>query len=175
MFIIENDTIGLRQYTHEDDYKWYLCWKNIDTQKGYNGMFNVSFDDFCKSFDINRFRFWVTVIDKCTNESVGTLRLGLDEECPDLAIWIYPEYRNRGYGSASFKLALAYLFDNYDYQELSAGCYQDNIYSLKVLKKNGFKHHPEYDEKEIDCFTGNEIIQQEFRIKKNDFRDMCYG
>ncbi len=170
MYIIENDYLGLRQYTHDDDYDWYVCWQDIDTQKGYNGIFEYSFEDFCKSFDINRFKFWVTVIDKNTNESVGTLRLGLDEKCPDLAIWIYPKYRNKGYGLASYKLALKYLFENFDYDELSAGCFQDNTYSCKILEKIGFIHRPEYDEIEIDCFTGKETTMYEFRLKKKDFK-----
>ena len=85
MFVIENETLGLRQYIHADDYDWYMCWQDIDTQKGYNGMFNESFDEFC-TFDINRFKFWVTVVNKSTNENVGTLRLGLDEKYPDLSI-----------------------------------------------------------------------------------------
>ena len=48
MYIIETETIGLRKYTHGDDYDWYLCWQDIDTQKGYNGIFDETFDEFCK-------------------------------------------------------------------------------------------------------------------------------
>lgn len=84
MYLIENDLIALRQYTHDDDYDMYLCWNDIDTQKGYNGIFDQSFEEFNK-FDIDRFKFWVTAVDKATNESVGTLRLGTGE-VPDLAI-----------------------------------------------------------------------------------------
>nr|WP_296457338.1 hypothetical protein [uncultured Acetatifactor sp.] len=94
MFLIENQTIGLEPYTHQDDYDMYLCWKDVDTQKGYNGIFDQTLDEFRKT-DISRFKFWVTAIDKNTGERVGTLRLGLDETCPDLAIWIYPNHRNQ--------------------------------------------------------------------------------
>lgn len=58
--------------------------------------------------------------------------MGLSEVCPDLAIWIYPQYRHRGYGAQSFMLALKYIFDNYPYPEISAGCYEDNVNSLKM-------------------------------------------
>ena len=165
MFLIENDAIGLRQYTHDDDYNMYLCWKDIDTQKGYNGIFDRSFEEF-KEFDINRFKFWVTVTDKETNESVGVLRLGLGE-LPDLAIWIYPQYRNQGYGTQSFILALTYLFTHFEYPEISAGCYETNTASLKMLKKIGFERFPSEDQEEIDCFTGKITIQLEFRISKD--------
>ena len=40
MFIIENDLIGLAQYTHADDVDMFACWQDIDTQKGYNGIFD---------------------------------------------------------------------------------------------------------------------------------------
>lgn len=165
MFLIENDIIGLKQYTHDDDYDMYLCWKDIDTQKGYNGLFEQSFEEF-KNFDINRFRFWVTAADKKTNKSVGVLRLGLGE-LPNLAIWIYPQFRNQGYGTQSFILALTYLFTHFEYPEISAGCYETNTASLKMLKKIGFEHFPSEDEEETDCFTGNPIVQMEFRISKD--------
>ena len=100
-FLIEDSRIGLAAYTHKDDKDMYACWQDIETQKGYNGVFNQTFDEFIQ-YDIERFKFWVTVTDKQTSEKVGVLRLGLDELCPDLAIWIYPPYRNMGYGTQSF-------------------------------------------------------------------------
>ena len=165
MFFIENDVIGLRQYTHEDDREMYLCWQDPGTQKGYNIVFDLSFDQFRKQ-DIGRFRFWAAIIRKETNESIGTLRLGPDENCPDLAIWIYPAFRNQGLGTQAFRLALQYLFEHYHYDELSAGCYCDNVASLKMLKRIGFVHHPQHDQKEPNCFTGEETTQLEFRITK---------
>ncbi|MBE6606982.1 MAG: GNAT family N-acetyltransferase [Ruminococcaceae bacterium] len=168
MFIIENDELGLTPYTHNDDYDMYMCWQDIHTQKGYNIVFEQTFDEF-KTIEINRFKFWVTVVDKNSNKKVGTLRLGLDEKCPDLAIWIYPKYRNKGYATNAFKLAIDYIFQNFNYKEISAGCYYDNIYSLKMLEKVGFVRYPVGDTKEIDCFTGNETVQLEFRILNSKF------
>lgn len=169
MYIIEGDNIALTPYTHEDDSDMYLCWKDSQTQKGYNFIFNQPFEEFKKT-DINRFKFWVTVIDKNLNKRVGVLRLGLDEESPDLAIWIYTQHRNKGYGTKSFRLALEYIFNNYSYQEISAGCYYDNIYSLKMLEKVGFERFPEGDEKEENCFTGKETIQLSFKISKGTLK-----
>ncbi len=163
MFLIENLTIGLEPYTHQDDYDMYLCWKDVDTQKGYNGIFDQTLDEFRKT-DISRFKFWVTAVDKNMGERVGTLRLGLDETCPDLAIWIYPNHRNKGYGTKAFQLALEYIFDKYPYKEISAGCYCDNEHSLRMLDKIGFVRYPNGDEHETNCFTGEETTQLGFRI-----------
>lgn len=165
MYIIENEKIGLIQYTHDDEYDMYMCWQDIDTQKGYNFILTESFDEF-KDDDISKFKFWVVIEDKITKEKVGVIRLGLDEKCPDLAIWIYPQYRNQGYGTNAFKLALSYIFNNFHYQEISAGCYEDNIYSIKMLENIGFIRYPEGDEKEINIFTNKEITQLEYRFKK---------
>jgi len=84
-----------------------------------------------------------------------------------LAIWIYPQYRSKGYGTQSFALALRYLFEHYSYQELSAGCYKDNIHSLRMLKKIGFVHCPEYDQNEPNCFTNEETTQLGFVITRD--------
>ena len=61
------------------------------------------------------------------------------------AIWIYPQYRHKGYGTNSFTLALKYIFDNYPYPEIAAGCFEDNLYSRRMLKKLGFIHYPDGD------------------------------
>ena len=169
MFIIENSMVGLTEYTSNDNADMYLCWMDAETQKGYNGKFNQTFKEF-ERFQLEQFKlqfkFWVTIIDKRTSQKVGVLRLGLDEICPDLAIWIYPQHRNKGYGTQSFKLALEYIFENYPYLEISAGCYEDNTYSLKMLRRIGFYRYPGGDVVEENSFTGNSIKQLEFRIKR---------
>lgn len=170
MKLMDDGLLCLIPYTHEDDLDMYACWQDLDTQKGYNGIFTESFEQFQK-FDIARFLFWVTVINTKTGEKIGTLRLGLDGTCPDLAIWIYPQYRNQGYGTRSFRLALKYLFDHFPYQEISAGCYMRNDASRKMLEKIGFDRRPDLDVIEEDCFTGGSITQMEYRISKKAFED----
>ena len=169
MFLIEDETIGLIRYSHEDDCDMFACWNDIDTQKAYNGIFHQTLEEF-SNFDIDRYLFWVTVVDKMKNNRIGTLRLGLDEECPDLAVWIYPTYRNNGYGTRSFQLALLYIFEHFPYCQISAGCYSDNIYSQKMLKKIGFLRYPAGDAWETNCFTGQPIQQMEFRISRDKIR-----
>lgn len=137
IFLIENSRIGLTRYTHNDDEDMLSCWLDMDTQKGYNCKYEQALEGF-RNFEIERFPFWVTVVDKKLDSKVGSLRLGLDEPCPDLAVWIYPQYRHRGYGSCAFALALKYIFNNYQYSEIAAGCFEDNLYSMRILKKTWF-------------------------------------
>lgn len=167
--IAENDRIALLPYTHEDDGDMIACWRDAGTQRGYNNIL----DDDCRqffAFDISQFPFWVMVRDQKTGCKVGALRLGLDEECPDLAIWIYPQYRSMGYGGESFRLSLKYLFEQRGYSELAAGCYMDNEKSLRILKRIGFERVPEKDEEEPNCFTGEPTRLLAFKIKAENFR-----
>lgn len=166
MFLIEDSHIGLIPYTHNDDADMFFCWHDIDTQKGYNCTYEQALEGF-RRFEIDCFPFWTTAVDKKLNRRVGSLRLGLNEPCPDLAIWIYPQYRHRGYGTNSFALALKYIFSNYKYSEIAAGCFEDNLYSMRIIKKLGFIYYPDGDVVETDCFTGRDRTMQEFRITKS--------
>lgn len=166
MFLIEDAHIGLLPYTHNDDADMFSCWLDIDTQEGYNCKYDQALEGF-RRMEIERFPFWVTVVDKKLGRKIGSLRLGLDETCPDLAIWIYPQYRHRGYGAHAFALALKYIFSNYPYPAISAGCFEDNLYSMRIIKKLGFIRYPDGDVVEPDCFTGRDRAMQEFRISKS--------
>ncbi len=165
MFLIEDPRIGLTPYTHNDDSDMFSCWLDTDTQRGYNCTYEQALEGF-RRFEIERFPFWVTIVDKELDRKVGSLRLGLDEPCPDLAIWIYPQYRHRGYGTRSFALALKYIFSHYPYPEIAAGCFEDNLYSIRILQRLGFTRCPDGDVVETDCFTGRDRTMWEFRITK---------
>ena len=171
-YIAETDELGLLQYTHDDDFDMHCCWQDIDTQKGYNGAYYQTLEEYSQSINIGQFKFWVTVTDKSTGCKVGSLRLGSDEEHPDLAIWIYPEYRNKGYGVKSFRLSLEYIFKNFNLDEIWAGCFTDNKYSMAILTKLGFEHCPEYDEVEPHFITGEDTTMFEFKLRKDRFEQM---
>jgi len=150
----------------------FSCWLDLDTQKGYNCTYEQALEGF-RRFEIVSFPFWVTIVDKKLDRKVGALRLGLDEPCPDLAVWIYPQYRHRGFGARSFALALKYIFSSYQYPEIAAGCFEDNLYSMRILNKLGFIRYPDGDITESDCFTGEDRTMREFRIKKSIMEDFA--
>ncbi len=168
MYLIKNDTIALAPYTSDDAPDFYRCWQDLDTQKGYNYKFDDSLSEFSK-IAIDRFIFWVTVRDIKTNEKVGVLRLSPDEIDPDLAVWIFPEYRNMGYGKNGMLLALEYIFENFSFGAITAGCFERNKYSQKILEQIGYKHEANSDTIERDCFTGENIKLFMYRITKEDF------
>ena len=167
MYYIENNRIALLPYTHADDPDMYTCWLDTETQRGYNCQFRLSFEDFSNT-DISFFPFWAVVWDKAAHARIGVLRLGPDADAPYLAVWIYPPYRNRGLGTQSFQLAIDHIFAAFPYSAISAGCYEDNIRSLKMLRKLGFFRVPE-DILEENCFTGESIHQLVFQVSRDQW------
>lgn len=159
-YIAENRRIGFVQYTHEDDGDMFACWQDHDTQKGYNYAFDGSIDDL-GSIDIAVFPFWVVVIDKTSGGKIGVLRLSSGDE-QDLAIWVYPNYRRKGFGTEAFSLAVDHIFRNMKLREIYAGCYCDNRASLRMLEKVGFVRYPAGDQQEENCFTGEPTVQLSF-------------
>lgn len=169
-FIAENERIGFVQYTHNDDGDMLACWLNHDTQKGYNYVFGGSLDDL-GSIDITAFPFWVVVIDKASGARVGVLRLRCGEE-QDLAIWIYPNYRGKGFGTSAFSLAVDHIFRNMNLRYIYAGCYCDNRASLRMLEKVGFVRFPAGDQQEENCFTRTPTTQLSFiKLKVIETKD----
>ena len=159
-YIAENNQIGFVQYTHNDDTDMIACWQDRDTQKGYNYAFDGSLDDL-SSIDITAFPFWVVAVDKSSGAKVGVLRLSSGEE-QDLAIWIYPQHRGKGYGTEAFSLAVDYIFRNMNLRNIYAGCYCDNKASLRMLENVGFSRYPAGDQQEENCFTGEPTTQLSF-------------
>ena len=165
MIYIENNKIALIPYTHGDDLDMYSCWQDKGTQKGYNCIFALNFKEFSE-VNISVFPFWCTIVDKDSNVRLGSLRLGFDPVEPDLAIWIYPLYRGKGIGTSAFALALDYIFQKLSYDTISAGCYEDNTVSYRMLTKLGFIRVPQEDITETNCFTGAPIRQLVLKLSR---------
>ncbi|MBQ8556121.1 MAG: GNAT family N-acetyltransferase [Clostridia bacterium] len=161
---IEDDAIALIPYTEEDASDFCACWQDDATQRGYNFILpeNGQVDIFG---EISAFPFWAVAVDKCTGNRLGVLRLSPDEEHPDLAIWMYPAHRGKGWGGRAYRLALRYLFAH-GYDAIYAGCFPHNTPSLRILKKSGFIRWPEGDVKETSVFDGSEIIMLGFQCQR---------
>lgn len=166
IIFIENNEIALEKYTHDDDKAMYECWLDVDTQKGYNGIFYDSFEEFHKE-DISKFHFYSLIIDKKSGKKVGTVRLSPPKYEPDLAIWIFKPYRNKGYGYKAFSLGLQYCFNELQLDKVWAGCYENNIVSRKMLEKIGLVRDQLGDVTEIDVFNNKEIKQLSYVITKD--------
>ncbi|HAN20070.1 MAG: hypothetical protein A2Y15_05250 [Clostridiales bacterium GWF2_36_10] len=164
---ISNNQISLVEYLPSDDKNSYNDWLDIETQKGYNYKFNETYDNFSKSGI--RQRFYSTIILNSDNTIIGNIAISPINSIPDLAIRIYKPYRKQGYGTMAFMLGTKYAVDILRLDEIHAGCYQDNISSLKMLEKCGYIPFPEGNQNEKHFLTGEEIVQLDFiYIKKQN-------
>jgi RimJ/RimL family protein N-acetyltransferase len=58
--------------------------------------------------------------------------------CWNIGIWIAPDYRGQGYGTAAHRLAAAYLFEHSYLERVEAGTEADNVAEQRALEKAGF-------------------------------------
>ena len=88
----------------------------------------------------------------------------------DMSINIFKPYRNQGFGTMAFTLGAKYCFDILGLEKIYAGCYPDNIRSLKMLEKCGFIPRPEGNIQEKHYITGEPVTQFDFVLNKIDFK-----
>lgn len=169
---ITDGFVALCEYRKEtDDMDFYHCWKDQDTEKGYNLIRTETFEEFANHSI--RSRFIATVVRCSDNACVGIIFVSPDHTLPDLAIMLYPPYRGQGYGTADFSLGVQYCFETLKVDRLHAGCYESNTASMAMLKKCGFQPHPEGNVNEKHYLTGEDIVQYDFvRYRRNDRGEM---
>ena len=100
---------------------------------------------------------------------VGLFSLAPEHLEPDLGIWIFKDYRNKGFGSEAYKLAIHYLFENTDIEYIIAGVYNFNIASIRVLEGAGMKRINQKTREEKSAFSEESIKHFHYRIDKDDF------
>jgi RimJ/RimL family protein N-acetyltransferase len=74
-------------------------------------------------------------------------------ECWNLGIWIAPEARGLGHGSAAQRLAAAYLFEHTMCERVEAGTESTNVAEQRALEKAGFTKEGVLRR---SCFRGGE-------------------
>ena len=82
-----------------------------------------------------------TVVLKEDNSVVGSVGCSWYEDMGKIGVtyFIGSEYRNRGYASEALQAYIRYFFNRYEVSELIATVNENNIPSLKVIEKTGFR------------------------------------
>ena len=109
----------------QDGREIYDCWRDKDTQKGYNFVFDKTFESFPVERPVKS-RFIAAIIRKEDDRAVGCLFVSPENTPPDLAIMIYKPFRGMGYGTRAFSLGAKYCFETMGLDKIYAGCYPDN-------------------------------------------------
>ena len=162
---IADGKIALCEYLPEaDDRDCYDCWRDGETQYGYNYKMELTYDEYIAKPARSRFIATIIRLEDCV--CVGSIFVSPEGCEPDLAIMIYPAYRGKGIGTVAFSLGVKYCFDTLGLNYVYAGCYEGNIKSSKMLEKCGFIPHHEGNVNEKHFLTGEDIIQYDF-VKYN--------
>ena len=173
---IKNDMLSLTEHLTEDNLDLYNGWHDEEVQQGYNYKFEKTFDEWL-SQNIERENFHYTsncaIILNENNKLIGSIGVSIfPDEPDDMSIRIFKPYRNQGYGTIAFALGAKYCFDVLGLEKIYAGCYPDNIRSMKMLEKCGFIPHPEGNIEEKHYITGEPITQFDFVLSKENYKKL---
>ena len=172
----KNDILSLAENLPEDNLDLYNGWLDEEVQRGYNYKFEKTFDEWLTQ-NIERENFHFTsncaIILNENNELIGSIGISMYPDEPnDMSIRIFKPYRNQGFGTMAFKLGAKYCFDVLGLEKIYAGCYPDNIRSMKMLEKCGFITHPEGNISEKHYITGESITQLDFVLTRKNYNKM---
>ena len=158
---IAGDRVSLAEYCEEQDVRdRFDCWRDPETESGYNWRVTMDFEEF-KKLPV-RSRFIAVIIRNADGAALGNVFLSPEGSLPDLAIMLFEPWRGMGYGPEAFSLALQYCFEKVDFDEIYAGCYEHNKRSWKMLQRCGFVPHPEGNVAEKHYLTGEPVTQFDF-------------
>jgi aminoglycoside 6'-N-acetyltransferase len=73
--------------------------------------------------------------------------------CWNIGIWLAPECRGRGHGTAAQRLLAAYLFEHTYLERVEAGTEADNVAEQRALERAGFTRE---GVRRRACFRGGE-------------------
>lgn len=140
----------------------FLDWDDIDTQRGYNFIPNWNvLEEYIGIFKSKRYLLNCLIKDIESKNIVGHITLS-DKVKPDIAIWIFKDYRNQGIGRKGLIQALEILRHRKCITEVYAGIYKRNIKSISLFKSLGFVEIGN-DDTEIEIYTGQTTYQILYR------------
>lgn len=163
---IQDERICLAKYEARDYELAYQSWQEPAVIFAYNWRMNRTFSEYLAF--AGDAPWGAAIRDKARGETVG--RIGISPgDSPDLTVTIYNGFWGRGYGTAACKLAIRYAFAILKLDQLTAGCYENNEASCRMLIGSGFRRHPEGDETEPHIVTGENRAQYDFVIEAQDW------
>jgi len=177
---VKNDIISLAEHLPEDDIECYNNWLDEEVQRGYNFKYDKSFDEYlAENLDSKKSKLMsdCAVILNENNKLIGSIGVSMFPEGspPDMSISIFKDYRNQGFGTMAFALGAKYCFEVLGLDKIYAGCYPDNIRSMKMIEKCGFVPHPEGNINEKHYITGEPVTQLDFILTKENYINKSEG
>ena len=146
--IVTNRLI-LRKFK-EDDYKdMYENWasnKNVAINAGWpvhkkiestKKLVKMWVDEYKNNNVFN----WI-IVEKESEKAIGSITVvssDVNNRVCEIGYNIGEEWWNKGYATEAIDFVVDYLFSLNIFDVITASCFEDNIASMRVLEKNGFK------------------------------------
>ena len=148
MKIIRTPRLIIKSLQVDDISNNYIEWLNdVEVNKYLETRFQVQSYESCVEF-VNRKQEdeseeLLGVFTKNNNKHIGNCKLGDIKKFHHTAEISYligdKSYWGSGYATEIVSHVIQYGFENLGLEKIIAGCYELNISSINVLKKNGFK------------------------------------
>ncbi|MEM5871758.1 MAG: GNAT family N-acetyltransferase [Candidatus Aenigmatarchaeota archaeon] len=111
---------------------------------------------------------------KGTDKLVGCISLknvSKENKNGELGYWIGRKYWNKGYATEAVKLILHFAFKKLKLHKVYAVVLEENIASVKVLEKNGFRIEGEFREQRFRYKKWHDELR--FGILKNEWKKLA--
>lgn len=138
---LKNDEIELRNITSQDSVSNYFLWlKDREINQYLEVRFNlpknkIELKSYIDSINKSDDSILFGIFHNKTTKHIGNIKLGpinWHHSSGELGLIIGDKkYWGKSYAKQAIKLISEYAFDSLDLVKLSAGCYEDNIGSMK--------------------------------------------
>jgi RimJ/RimL family protein N-acetyltransferase len=173
----------LREVRPEDAGKRYYNWMNDEDITGYteSRFYPYSLDQikqYVQKMDGSRDAVFLAIIEKESGKHIGNIKIGninWIHRVADVGIIIgEKQCWGKGYATGAIRLVCDYALNKLNLHKLWAGCYENNIGSIKAFTKAGFvregvlREHYYYRGKYINGIILGRILEQGDGIDSGD-------
>ena len=146
--ILLDSKVILKPFSTEHISDEYISWLNDKELMQYSRQRYISHDyhsclDFAKSFDKSANLFWAVFSNDISNNHVGNITANIDENnlTSDLTLMIgNKKAQGRGFGMASWNLAMNFLLNELNLRKVTAGTMSINYPMINIMKNSGMEN-----------------------------------
>ncbi|WAS04151.1 GNAT family protein [Gloeomargaritales cyanobacterium VI4D9] len=173
MYKIETERLIFTPLTLNDVSNTYLEWLLDPEVNRYLEVRHYkhtikSLYQYVENINSNCNNHFFKIIMKSTEEHIGNIKVSVEDyQVGDIGIMIGAKnYWGKGIGSESINAITNWAFNNLKLKKMKAGCYEQNLASLRAFLKCGYvvegflQSHVVIDGKRCGCFLLGRVFQE---------------
>ncbi len=176
--MIETERLRLRENLPEDLHKLHELLSDRDNMYFLDDITTNTIEETAQNLQqaiANADGHYFCIEDKFTNEYIGQLGYTITQATPignvvHMGYFIMPRHQRKGYTAEAAKAAIAYAFGCDNVIRITTACYGDNIPSMKVMEKVGFRR--EGVKIKAQWHDGKMKDRLEYAINKDEYNIM---